>query len=85
MAKQFILKTDWPLAQTDKGTLRGYFYDGVFRFRRRGGGQQRRGQQQSPKPPLHLHSPMRRRATLPARIPPVSVRSNPSHAARSGG
>ncbi|MBQ1377578.1 MAG: carboxylesterase/lipase family protein, partial [Lachnospiraceae bacterium] len=32
MAKQFILKTDWPLAQTDKGTLRGYFYDGVFRF-----------------------------------------------------
>ena len=32
MAKEFICKTDWPLAQTDKGTLRGYFYDGVFRF-----------------------------------------------------
>ena len=32
MAKEFILKTDWPLAETDKGTLRGYYYDGVYRF-----------------------------------------------------
>ena len=33
MAKEFILKSDWPLAETDKGTLRGFFYDGVYQFR----------------------------------------------------
>ena len=32
MAKEFILKTDWPLAKTDKGLLRGYYFDGVYRF-----------------------------------------------------
>ena len=33
MAKEFICKTDWPVAKTDKGLLRGFFYDGVYQFR----------------------------------------------------
>ena len=33
MTKSFICRTDWPLAETDKGILRGFFYDGVYQFR----------------------------------------------------
>ena len=32
MEKQFILRPDYPVVETKAGRLRGYVFDGVFRF-----------------------------------------------------
>ena len=33
MANEFICRADWPVVTTDKGQLRGFFFNGVFHFR----------------------------------------------------